>query len=553
MRYAIALAIMAVAVALRKWMDPFLGDQAAFLTIYGAVPSAVWLTGWRPALLASLLGFLMCVYLFVAPRGTLDFHSPYVIAASIGYLITSSLIIYLGHAAQKGRLRAESHGRTLEILNKNCVALSGELDLEKLLQAITDAGREVSGAAFGAFFYNAKDEHGESYMLYTLSGASRKAFEGFPMPRNTAVFSPTFGGGGIVRVADITQDERYGKSAPHHGMPPGHLPVRSYLAASVVSRSGEVIGGLFFGHPEPGIFTQDAEDILAGIAAQAAIAIDKARLYQQAQTEIATRKESEAALRVAKGEAEIANAAKDHFLAMMSHELRTPLNPALMLASALAQSPATPEDLREDLEMIRRSLNLEARLIDDLLDVAKVIQGKLSLEFAPHDLNRIVRQGWSLIGAELAASSVKVDFQLHPRELKVRCDSVRIQQVVWNLLRNAVYHSTAKGTIRVTSHQQEGSVRLVISDAGLGILPSELEDIFEPFYQANTSRRHGQMKAPGLGIGLAISRGIVSAHGGKIWAESDGLEQGASFIIELPTLAAAETENLPAETSASVQ
>ncbi|GEP44481.1 hypothetical protein BGE01nite_37720 [Brevifollis gellanilyticus] len=541
---------MAAAVALRYSVDPWLGNQAAFLTIYGAVPCAVWLTGWRPALLASLIAFLMCVYWFVPPRGAFELESPYVIAASIGYLLTSSLIIYLGHAAQTGRKEAEAHGRNLEILNQTCVTLSAELDLEKLLQAITDAGREVSGAAFGAFFYNALDERGESYMLYTLSGVDRSAFEGFPMPRNTAVFSPTFGGGGIVRVADITQDPRYGKSAPHHGMPPGHLPVRSYLAASVVSRSGEVIGGLFFGHPEPGIFTADAEEILAGIAAQAAVAIDKARLYQQAQTEITTRKASEAAMRVAKGEAEIANAAKDHFLAMMSHELRTPLNPALMLAGMLAKDPATPEDMREDLEMIRRSLNLEARLIDDLLDVAKVIQGKLQLEFASHDLNRIVRQAWSLISAEIAPSGVKVDFHLHPRELRVRCDAVRIQQVVWNLLRNAVFHSPPRGTVWVKTEPVAGRVRLIVEDAGSGIPIAELEAIFEPFHQTTTSRRHGQMKAPGLGIGLAICRGVVNAHGGRIWAESEGAEQGASFIIELPVLSAPEAEATALEKAA---
>src|SRR5439155_23250271 len=138
----------------------------------------------------------------------------------------------------------------LEILNRAGSALAAETDLHALVQIVTDAGVELTGAEFGAFFYNVLNDSGESYMLYTLSGAPAEAFAKFPMPRNTAVFAPTFNGEGVVRSDDITADPRYGQNAPYHGRPPGHLPVRSYLAVPVVGRSGEVIGGLFFGHDE---------------------------------------------------------------------------------------------------------------------------------------------------------------------------------------------------------------------------------------------------------------------------------------------------------------
>jgi PAS domain S-box-containing protein len=173
----------------------------------------------------------------------------------------------------------------LRILNRVGATLASELDLKKLLQAVTDAGRELSEAAFGAFFYNVINEAGESYMLYTLSGAPEEAFNKFPMPRNTAVFGPTFAGEGTIRIDDVLKDPRYGKSAPYHGMPPGHLPVRSYLAVPVFSRSGEVIGGLFYGHSTPGVFTQRAERLVEGIAKQAAIAFENARLFEAAQRE----------------------------------------------------------------------------------------------------------------------------------------------------------------------------------------------------------------------------------------------------------------------------
>jgi two-component sensor histidine kinase/PAS domain-containing protein len=193
-------------------------------------------------------------------------------------------------------LREET--RTLETLHRIAPAIAGKLDLESVVQTATDAARELSGARFGAFFYNLVDDKGESYTLYTLSGVSREAFAKFPMPRNTAIFAPTFTGAGIVRSGDIRKDPRYGKSGPHFGMPEGHLPVASYLAVPVVSRSGEVLGGLFFGHERPDVFSERAERIVTGIAAQAAIAIDNARLFQAAQSEIGERRRAEEQLKL---------------------------------------------------------------------------------------------------------------------------------------------------------------------------------------------------------------------------------------------------------------
>ena len=187
------------------------------------------------------------------------------------------------------RLLQQTHA--LEVVNRIGSSLAAELNLEKLVQSVTDACRELTGAEFGAFFYNVMDEKGESFVLYTISGVPREAFEHFPMPRNTPIFAPTFSGEAVVRIADVKADPRYGQMPPYHGMPAGHLPVRSYLAVPVVSRSGEVLGGLFFGHSQPNVFTHMGETMVTGIASQAAIAIDNARLYQSAQKEIEQRKQ----------------------------------------------------------------------------------------------------------------------------------------------------------------------------------------------------------------------------------------------------------------------
>lgn len=182
--------------------------------------------------------------------------------------------------------------RTLQILHGIASKLVHERDLSTIVQTVTDAGKELSGAAFGAFFYNLVNETGESYTLYTLSGALRSDFEKFPMPRNTAIFAPTFEGSGVERIGDVLKDPRYGQSAPYFGMPKGHLPVRSYLAVPVISRTGDVLGGLFFGHPEPDVFSEIAEELLVTLAAQAAVAIDNSKLDADLKRELAASRES---------------------------------------------------------------------------------------------------------------------------------------------------------------------------------------------------------------------------------------------------------------------
>lgn len=171
----------------------------------------------------------------------------------------------------------------LDTIIKSTSSLAANLNLEKIVQEVTDAATQLSGAQFGAFFYNILNDKGESYTLYTISGVPREHFSKFPMPRNTEVFEPTFRGLGVVRSGNITTDPRYGKNDPHFGMPKGHLPVCSYLAVPVTSRSGEVFGGLFFGHSEPDRFTETSERLVEAVARQAGIAIENSRLFESEQ------------------------------------------------------------------------------------------------------------------------------------------------------------------------------------------------------------------------------------------------------------------------------
>ncbi|WP_075218003.1 PAS domain-containing protein [Mongoliimonas terrestris] len=200
------------------------------------------------------------------------------------------------HERRQAEVDARAESEALTVINRTGVIIASEIDLDRVVQTVTDAGVELTNAQFGAFFYTVHNKAGEGYTLYTISGVPREHFSKFPMPRNTDVFNPTFRGDGVVRSDDITKDPRYGNNDPHWGMPKGHLPVRSYLAVPVASRSGEVIGGLFFGHSDPGVFTERSERLMTGIASQAAVAIDNARLFRAAQHEIAERVRKEALL-----------------------------------------------------------------------------------------------------------------------------------------------------------------------------------------------------------------------------------------------------------------
>ncbi len=178
-----------------------------------------------------------------------------------------------------------------ETLNKVGALVTSESRSHASRSGRDRCGDRGDGAEFGAFFYNLLDESGESYTLYTISGVPREAFSKFPMPRNTAVFEPTFKGTAVVRSDDITKESQYGHNAPHNGMPPGHLPVKSYLAVPVKGRGGDVIGGLFFGHSEAGSLQHHHEGLAVGIGAWAAVALENAALYASVRKRAVSRDE----------------------------------------------------------------------------------------------------------------------------------------------------------------------------------------------------------------------------------------------------------------------
>jgi signal transduction histidine kinase/ActR/RegA family two-component response regulator len=350
------------------------------------------------------------------------------------------------------------------------------------------------------------------------------------------VFEPTFHGSAPIRSDDIRQDPRYGLSAPHHGMPAGHLPVVSYLAASVVSRSGEVIGGLFFGHPQPAMFSERSEELIGAFAVQAAIAIDNARLYDMAQRAAEEREHLLASERAARAEAERHNKMKDEFLAMLAHELRNPLAP-ITSAAQLLRLPEVNEGLRlKASNIISRQVRHMTELVDDLLDVSRVTRGLVKLENEILDLNKVAMAAVEQARPHIEERQHGLAVELPDAPVPVEGDRTRLIQVLVNLLNNSAKYTPPGGRIALVVTLEDGEARVAVRDNGTGIDAQLLPHVFDLFTQADRAPDRSQ---GGLGIGLALVKSIVRMHNGQVAAHSAGPQQGTTMTVTLP-LAQAE-------------
>lgn len=459
-------------------------------------------------------------------------------------------------AASEAALREESHA--LETLNRTGEKVAAELDIDALVQAVVDAGRELTGAEIGAFFYNKIDQQGEAYLLYSLSGAPISAFDHFPMPRNTTVFAPTFSGEAVVRSDDIRQDPRYGLSDPHHGMPDGHPNVVSYLAVPVVSRSGDVIGGLLFGHSETARFTERAERLATGLAAQAAIAIENARLIQTAQrmnqtleqmvadrtqeleSEMASREAAESALRQSQK-----MEAVGQLTGGIAHDFNNMLTGVIGGLDIVRRRIASGriDDLDRFMDAASVSAQRAAALTARLLAFSR----RQSLDSRPVDVNALA---WSLDDLLRRTLNEDIELKILPGSDSPHAvtDANQLESAILNLAINArdAMPNGGRLTIEVKTvnlNPAYGSsepevpaghyVVIAVSDTGVGMPPEILDKAFEPFF---TTKPIGQ----GTGLGLSMVYGFAHQSGGQVRIHSHAGE-GTSVKIYLP---ASETRDV---------
>jgi CheY-like chemotaxis protein len=233
---------------------------------------------------------------------------------------------------------------------------------------------------------------------------------------------------------------------------------------------------------------------------------------------------------------------------MLSHELRTPLTPVLASALELENEPDVRQDVRESLQMIRRNVELEARLIDDLLDLTRIDRGKVQLNFEIVDADTLLQNALEICQPEINRKHLRPSVNLHAKRVHMRADPARLQQIFWNLINNAVKFTPPNGQITITTRNDSaGQLRVEIADTGMGIEPEALPKIFDAFEQG------GRTQSGGLGLGLAISKTLVEAHEGTITAQSDGRNKGSTFTLVFPTREMAQPQVTPAVSPTSPQ
>ncbi len=473
-----------------------------------------------------------------------------------GERVFSGVLIDLTSEKQTER-ELKERTRALQILNRTAATIAGEIQTEPVVRAIVDAGVELIGAQFGAFFYNVHDEAGERYTLYTISGAPREAFSSFPMPRNTAVFAPTFTGTAIVRSDDITKDPRYGKNSPRKGMPPGHLPVRSYLAVPVRSTTNEVLGGLFFGHGEPGKFSERAEELISGLAATAAVAMDNARLIQDVQRELNQRRIAEAELqslnatleqRVREEVAErlraedaLRQAQKMEAVGQLTGGVAHDFNNLLTviiggLDTIRRAKPADEARIKRSADLALVSAQRAASLTSRLLAFSR----RQPLDPKPIDLNTMVRDMTELLHHTLG-ENIELEGVLAPRLWMAEIDQNQLESAIINLAVNArdAMPEGGKLTIETANTLLDDTyaatdrevipgqyVMVAVSDSGIGMSRETLERAFEPFF---TTKEVGK----GTGLGLSMVYGFAKQSGGHVTIYSEP-GQGTTVKLYFP-------------------
>lgn len=426
-----------------------------------------------------------------------------------------TVVEYIGCNVDVTELRraeaaAQEHAATLKTINDLGRVIAAELDGQVVVQAVTDAVTKLTGAQFGAFFYNVQDERGARYMLYTLSGVPRDQFEKFPMPGKTAVFEPTFSGRGVVRSDDITRDPRYGRNPPHHGMPPGHLPVRSYLAVPVVSRAGAVLSGIFLGHAEAGVFGERAETLAEGLAAQASVAMENARLFGDAQRLIQA--------------LEAKNRELDQFAYVTSHDLRAPLRGIGSLAEWIEEDlgPGLDPETKRKLDLLRGRVRRMEALIQGILDYSRAarIDGKRE----DVDVGRLLEDVVELL-APPSGALVRAASKLPV----IHTERSALSQVLMNLVGNGLKHAGRPDVVIDVEARDAGRTwELRVSDNGSGV-PEEFRERVWGIFQ--TLQPRDQLES--TGIGLAIVRKIVESRAGRAWIES-APSGGACFVFTWP-------------------
>ncbi len=421
--------------------------------------------------------------------------------------------------------RERYYVKQLQGLTTAALAINSALSVEQVLQVITDQAASIIGAHQSVTIITINHNWTQAITTVYLSDKYAQWRDYHEKPDGSGIYACVCH---LNRPMRMTQAELeahprwrgFGKEAQNHP------PMRGWLAAPLMERDGKNIGLIQLSDKYEGEFTEADEAILVQLAQMASVAIENARLYEAEQ-------QARSAAEASREEAHAANRVKDEFLAVLSHELRSPLNPILGWSKLLLNGKLDEVRTKQALATIERNAKLQAELIEDLLDVSRILRGKLSLTVNPINLASTIKAAIETVRLAAEAKSIRIEVMLDPEVGKVSGDSTRLQQVVWNLLSNAVKFTPAGGQVEIRLEQVDHQAQITVSDTGKGISPNFLPHVFDYFRQADstTTRKFG-----GLGLGLAIVRHLVELHGGTVEANSQGEGMGATFTVKIPLM-----------------
>jgi signal transduction histidine kinase/response regulator RpfG family c-di-GMP phosphodiesterase len=420
---------------------------------------------------------------------------------------------------QKLLEKERSSALRLSGLTEASLVIASALSIDDVLKMITDQAAKVIHSAFALIWLKVEENAGRRTIL-VMSNDTTGSRHGIDDRTEELLDAIAHQIRGSVKLT--------GEQLQNLGGTPLFEGLRTLLAAPLLEREGEPAGLLMLAEKPNAAFTTDDETVLTQLAQMASVAVQNARLYREAQD---------------------ANRAKDDFLATLAHELRTPMTGILGWVQMLKSEGMEQTDVAAAIEMIESSTRVQARLVEDLLDVSRIIAGKLRVDLAPVELRPVVEAVVEMFHARAEERSITIETDIEDRPLSVFGDETRLHQVIWNLLSNAIKFTPEGGRVSVALHCSESKAILRVSDTGQGISPEFLPYVFERFRQFDNTTVRQQA---GLGLGLAIVRHLVTLHGGQVSVESDGIGSGTTFTITLPLLAVrvepAELQQLRAKT-----
>ncbi len=406
----------------------------------------------------------------------------------------------------------EQYSQRLEILNSLGIQISAKLEDTSIIQLVTNATAEITGAAFGAFFSCKEDNNAEPYCIKFLSGASKELFHTGLVQKNILQLKQAFGSKRVIRIENVLETD-LDANGPHLEVLDKHTQILSYMAVPVMNASGNIFGGLFFGHPLPGVFTREHEELVKSIASQVSVALENSALFKE------VKKLSEK---------------KDEFIALASHELKTPLttvNGYLQVLQSRVIDATTQLFVERSLSQIKK-LN---SLVSDLFDISKVEAGKLQLTYEAFDLYQLLQE--IVETYQHSCSTHQVRLHYHGTDCVVEADMQRIEQVIVNLITNAIKYSPNTDQVLVELKQSNNEATVMVKDKGIGLTKEQQQRIFTKFYRAE-----GTSNISGLGLGLYLSNEIIKRHRGSIHVKSE-LGNGAEFYFLIPVKKPAEIAN----------